>query len=130
MEAVSKIFIIGAGGFIGAVLRYFTSGLIQAASGSFSFPFGTMAVNLIGCFFIGMLTYLVEFRSMFTVETRHFVLIGLLGSFTTFSTFSNETINLLRENRIDMAALNVILQVVFGLGLVWAGRIVSSLLWR
>ncbi|MDH4318442.1 MAG: fluoride efflux transporter CrcB [Desulfobulbaceae bacterium] len=127
---MNKICIIGAGGFIGAVLRYFTAGWIQAASGSFSFPFGTLAVNLIGCFFIGMLTYLVEYRSMLTVEIRHFLLIGLLGSFTTYSTFSNETINLLRENRIDMAALNVSLQVLLGLGFVWAGRIVSSLLWR
>jgi len=130
METLNKICIIGAGGFIGAVLRYFTAGWIQAASGSFSFPFGTLAVNLIGCFFIGMLTYLVEYRSMLTVEIRHFLLIGLLGSFTTYSTFSNETINLLRENRIDMAALNVSLQVLLGLGFVWAGRIVSSLLWR
>ena len=130
METLTKICIIGFGGFTGAVLRYFISGWAQASSGSFLFPYGTMAVNLIGCFFIGMGSYLVEYRSMFTVETRQFILVGLLGSFTTFSTFSNETINILRENRVDMAALNVALQVIFGLLLVWAGRISSALLWR
>ena len=86
-----KLLAIGAGGFVGAILRYLISGLVQNLSGSIRFPFGTLAVNVIGCLFIGLLVYLVETRSMFGAAARMFVFIGLLGSFTTFSTFGNET---------------------------------------
>jgi len=125
-----KLCIIGAGGFSGAVLRYLVSGWVQYRSGSITFPFGTLAVNLIGCFFIGLLSFLVESRSMFSPETRSFILIGLLGAFTTFSTFGNETLGLIRDNRVDLALVNVGVQVFFGVGMVWIGRIVAAAIWR
>jgi len=78
-----KLLIIGLGGFVGAILRYSISGAIQSASRSISFPFGTLGVNVIGCFFIGLFSYLVETRGLFTPETRLFLAIGLLGSLTT-----------------------------------------------
>ena len=84
---------------------------------------------MIGCFFIGVLTYLVESRSFFSTETRSFILIGLLGAFTTFSTFGYETLGLIRDNRMDLAALNAGCQVVIGVGLVWLGRIMASVIW-
>jgi CrcB protein len=130
METVLKLCIIGAGGFSGAVLRYLVSGWVQYRSGSIVFPFGTLAVNLIGCFFIGLLSFLVESRSMFSPETRSFILIGLLGAFTTFSTFGNETLGLIRDNRVDLALVNVGVQVFFGVGMVWIGRIVAAAIWR
>ena len=129
METLLRLSIIGAGGFVGAVLRFLVSSWVQARSGSIVFPFGTMAVNLIGCLVIGLLTWLVETRSMFSVETRSFVLIGLLGAFTTFSTFGNETLGLIRDSRLDLAAVNAVFQVVAGVAMVWLGRVIASALW-
>ena len=129
MDTLLKLSIIGAGGFIGAVLRFLISSWVQTRSGSIVFPFGTMAVNMIGCLVIGFLTYLVETRSLFSMETRSFILIGLLGAFTTFSTFGHETLGLIRDSRIDLAALNAGSQVVVGVSLVWLGRIIASVIW-
>ena len=130
METVIRLFSIGMGGFAGAVLRYLVSGWVQDRSGSIIFPFGTAAVNLIGCFIIGLLTFLVETRSYFSVETRAFILIGLLGSFTTFSTFGSETLVLIRSGRMDMAALYAGGQVVIGVIMVWLGRLLAAGIWR
>lgn len=130
METLFKLSIIGAGGFTGAVLRYLVSSWAQTRSGSIIFPFGTLAVNMIGCLLIGLLTYLVETRSMFSMETRSFVLIGLLGAFTTFSTFGNETLGLIRDSRIDLALINAGSQVVVGVGMVWLGRIIAAAVWN
>lgn len=130
MEIFIRLCSIGLGGFAGAVLRYLVSGWVQNRSGSIIFPFGTAAVNLIGCFLIGLLTFLVETRSYFSVETRAFVLIGLLGSFTTFSTFGSETMILLRSGRMDMAALYAGGQVVVGVIMVWLGRLLAAGIWR
>lgn len=130
MEVVFRLCIIGLGGFIGAVLRYLLSGWVQDRSGSIIFPYGTAAVNLSGCFAIGLLSYLVETRSFFSVETRAFLLIGLLGSFTTFSTFGSETLTLIRGGRIDMAALYAGGQVVLGICMVWFGRLAAYGIWR
>ncbi len=126
METLFRLSIIGAGGFIGAVLRFVVSSWVQTRSGSITFPFGTLVVNMIGCLVIGFLTYLVETRSLFSMEARSFILIGLLGAFTTFSTFGNETLGLIRDSRIDLAALNAGVQVVIGVGMVWLGRIIAS----
>ena len=127
---MTKLLIVGAGGFIGAVLRYLISGVVQTLSGSISFPYGTLAVNLLGCFVIGVLTCLVETRGMLTAEMRLFLLIGLLGSLTTFSTFGNETFNLIRDRNVAYALLNIGLQVAAGILLVWLGRITAQLIWR
>jgi CrcB protein len=130
METLFKLTIIGAGGFAGAVLRFLVSSWVQNRTGSVLFPFGTMSVNMIGCLVIGFLTYLVETRSLLSMEVRSFVLIGLLGAFTTFSTFGNETLGLIRDSRLDLAAFNACFQVVVGVGMVWLGRILASTLWR
>ncbi len=129
MDTLVKLSIIGAGGFTGAVLRFLISSWVQARSGSVIFPFGTLSVNMLGCFIIGLLSWLVETRSLFTTETRSFVLIGLLGAFTTFSTFGLETLNLIRDSRMDLAAMNAVGQVVVGIGLVWLGRVVAAVIW-
>ena len=130
MELIIRLCSIGLGGFIGAVLRYLVSGWVQDKSGSIAFPFGTLSVNLIGCFIIGLLTFLVETRSFFSVETRTFLFIGLLGSFTTFSTFGNETLALIRSGRVDMAALFAGLHVIAGVAMVWLGRVMAAGIWR
>ena len=79
------------------------------------------AVNIIGCFLIGVLTGLVELRNLLSPEMRMFLLIGLLGGFTTFSTFGHETVALMRDGEFLHAVGNVLIQVIIGLAGVWLG---------
>ncbi len=125
-----KLLYIGIGGFLGAILRYLVSQAAQIVSGGAVFPFGTLCVNLIGCFFIGVLTALFESRGILSMETRLFLLIGLLGSFTTFSTFGNETLNLFRDSRPFLAVINAGAHFFAGLLCVWLGRLAALLIWR
>lgn len=128
MDSLFKLSLIGAGGFIGAVLRFLVSSWAQGCTGSLIFPFGTLTVNMIGCLLIGFLSAVVELKIMLSAETRGFIFIGFLGAFTTFSTFGNETLSLIRANRIELALLNAGGQVILGVFLVWLGRIVAGLL--
>ncbi len=125
-----KVFVIGLGGFVGAILRYSISGLVQNWSRSVSFPYGTLAVNLLGCFLIGSLSQLVESYGIFSPETRSFIFIGLLGALTTYSTFGNESVNLLREGENLLSFANVGLHLLLGFGAVWLGRTIVLSLWR
>jgi CrcB protein len=127
---LEKLLIIGAGGFIGAVARFLVAGWVQIASGSIDFPYGTVAVNLIGCFVIGLLAYLADMRGLFDPEVRLFLFIGVLGSFTTFSTFENETYSLFRNGVTGLALIDIGVHVLFGLVAVWAGHAVAGLIWR
>ena len=125
-----KLFLAGIGGFVGSVLRYSASGFVHDLSRSIDFPYGTLAVNLIGCCAIGFLSQLAETRGFFTGETRTLVFIGVLGGFTTFSAFGNETINLWREGETLLATLNVTAHLVLCLGAVWISRAVAYQIWR
>jgi len=124
-----KVLVIGCGGFIGAVLRYVVSGVIQNLSRSISFPFGTLGVNLIGCYLIGLFAYLAETHNVFSTEMRLFLLIGILGSFTTYSTFGNETLDILHNREALLAISNIVLHVILGLLAVWLGRITVYFIW-
>jgi fluoride exporter len=122
-----KIFLIGAGGFIGAVSRYYLGGYIHQLLNKQDFPYGTITVNMIGCLIIGFLGGLAESRQLFSGETRLFVFIGLLGAFTTFSTFGYETMKLLWDNQLFKASLNVGAHIILGLFAVWLGNIFSKI---
>ena len=124
-----KIFLIGMGGFIGAVLRYGVSGLVQNLSRSISFPYGTLAVNVIGCLIIGALSQLVETRGVLSVQTRLFIFVGVLGALTTFSTFSNETINLVREGQWLYALANIAGHMMLCFAAVLLGRWLTHVIW-
>ena len=124
-----KILLAGVGGFIGSTLRYLVSGFVQDWSRSIDFPYGTLAVNLIGCLAIGFLSQLAETRGYFTAEARTLVFIGVLGGFTTFSAFSNETMNLWREGEAALAAINVAAHLLLCLGAVWISRAVAFRVW-
>ena len=126
---MGKVFLAGIGGFAGSALRYVVAGVVQNWSG-FRFPFGTLAVNLAGCLAIGFLSQLAETRGLFTAEARTLIFIGVIGGFTTFSTFGNETINLWRNGEGTLAAANVAAHVVLCLGAVWLSRIVAFQIWR
>lgn len=112
---------IGTGGFLGALARYGLGGLVHRLLPGATFPYGTLAVNLLGCLLIGVMTGLADSRQLFRPEVRAFALIGILGGFTTFSTFGYETVAMLRDGSSVRAAANVGVHVVLGLGLVWLG---------
>src|SRR5207245_5327482 len=124
-----KIFLAGIGGFIGSVLRYSVSGFVQDLSRSIDFPYGTLTVNLIGCIAIGFLSQLAETRGYFTAETRTLVFIGVLGGFTTFSAFSNETMNLWRECESLLDGVEVAGHLVLWLGAGWFRSALAQLVW-
>lgn len=119
---------IGLGGFLGAVLRYAVSELVQNWSKVSHFPFGTLAVNLLGCLLIGALAQLGESKNVFTPEATSLIFLGFLGAFTTFSTFSNDSLNLMRNGQSLLSYLNIGASVVLGLAAVWLGRTFTAFL--
>jgi CrcB protein len=121
---------VGIGGFFGSVLRYTISGYVQQLTQSTGFSYGTIAVNVLGCLIIGILSQLVDSYGLLTAETRALLIVGFLGGFTTFSTFSNETLNLFRDSEDLLALLNIGMHILLGLGAVWIGRMFALMLWR
>ena len=115
-----QLLAVAAGGATGAVLRWLMAGAVQRWAGG-AFPWGTFAVNALGSFLLGFLfVWLIE-RSTATELVRLALTVGLLGAFTTFSTYSLESIRLLQEGALGMAAANVMGQVVVCLVLTWLG---------
>jgi len=125
-----NIIFVAFGGALGSVSRYLLGTWVQSVSKSIDFPYGTLTVNLIGCFVIGFLSQLAEARGVFTSEVRALVFIGILGGFTTFSSFGNDTINLVRDGEMFNALVNVGANVILGLILVWLGRTVAYWIWK
>ncbi len=123
-----KVLLVGAGGFVGTVLPYSMSGLVHRILKNTWFPFGTLTVNLLGCFLIGFFNGLAESRQIFYAETRLVFFIGILGGFTTFSTFSYESFSFFRDGQLFPAFLNILAHVFFGLTAVYSGDFVSRLL--
>ena len=127
---MSRILLVGIGGFVGSILRYLVGGYVQQLTKNFIFPYSTLAVNIVGCLLIGFLSQLAEARGIFTSESRALVFIGVLGGFTTFSTFSNETANLLIDGENFPALVNIGMHIAFCLSAVWLGRVLAHLIWR
>jgi CrcB protein len=113
---------VAIGGALGSVGRYGCSGLALRWFG-LGFPYGTLFVNVAGSFVIGVLGTLAldGERSLSTTDVRAFLIVGILGGFTTFSSFSFETLNLARTGNLSGAAMNVVLSLVLCLGAVWLG---------
>lgn len=118
------------GGAAGALARYGVGGWIHELTGA-SFPWGTMTVNVVGCFALGLVTPLLQ-ASIATPEARAFVAVGLLGGFTTFSTFSYETVALVQDGQWTRAATYTFGSVGLGLVAVFAGFWLGTMLleWR
>lgn len=130
MASITNILYVAIGGALGSVSRYLLGTWTQTISKSIDFPYGTLTVNLIGCFVIGFLSQLAEGRGAFTSEFRLLMFIGILGGFTTFSSFGNDTINLMRDGNTFNALVNVGANVILGLFLVWLGRAAAYWIWR
>jgi len=125
---LTRAALVGFGGFIGSVARYLMAGAVHRVADRALFPSGTLAVNVLGCLAIGFLGGLAESRGVLSASARLFLLIGVLGGFTTFSSFGFETMQLLRDGRALAAAANVSAQVVFGLAAVWGGQILARII--
>jgi len=115
-----QILAIAAGGAIGSVLRYAVSTGVYSMFGR-DFPYGTMAVNVAGSFLMGLLFVLMVERLDMSGMWRMAILVGFLGAFTTFSTFSIETVNLLQGGDFMRALLNITISVAFCLVATWIG---------
>ncbi len=121
---MNHLLAIATGGAIGAVGRYLMSNGVYVILGR-SFPYGTLAVNVLGSLLMGILYILLLDRVSLSMEWRAALQIGLLGAFTTFSTFSIETLLLVENGELSRAAVNIILSVVLSLAAVWAGVIIG-----
>jgi len=112
--------LVAVGGALGALARYGLSGLVHRFASPY-FPWGTATVNLVGCLLFGIVAGYTDERLTLDPRTRAFILIGLLGGFTTFSTFTFETLELLRDGQVLPAAGNVAGQLIVGLFALWLG---------
>ena len=117
---MQKLILIGLAGLVGTLGRYALSGIIARRFGE-TFPTGTLVVNIAGCFLAGFLFYLMQERFLVNETMRTVVMIGLLGGFTTFSSFGLQTFTLLRDGEIWFAAVNLVGSNLLGLLMVWAG---------
>ncbi|NIA06414.1 MAG: fluoride efflux transporter CrcB [Actinobacteria bacterium] len=122
---MDKILIIGAGGFLGAVARYLLCGLVQRLHGG-TLPLGTLTVNVLGCFIIGVAMAMVEDGTFLGPNGRLLLMIGLLGSFTTFSAFGYETVELLRDGEWFWLFWSVAGNVLLGVAAVILGRLLAK----
>ncbi len=119
--------IVALGSGIGGMLRYYISDFVQKNSSSL-FPFGTLTVNIIGSFLIGLILFYLDSIKMISAEMRLFLSVGLCGGLTTFSTFSFETIKLIQDSEYLLAGTNVLLNVLVTLLAVLLAALISKLL--
>jgi CrcB protein len=124
---MEKTILIAVAGSMGTLLRFWLAGFVGRHWGE-KFPWGTMSVNLAGCFLAGAVFYLSEEKFLVSANVRTAILIGLLGAFTTFSTYGLQTFALLRDGQLGRAALNIAASNILGLLMVWAGYAVSKAL--
>ncbi len=121
-----KLLLVGAGGFVGASLRYLLDELTYLFISKEAFPAGTVVVNIIGCFLIGYIVSLLEVKHLFNVELRLLVLTGFLGAFTTYSSFALDAFVLMGRTQLLKAGLYLFLQLVVGIAAVWAGMAING----
>jgi fluoride exporter len=120
-------FWIALGSALGGVARYWSSGFVATHVGE-TFPFGTIFVNVLGCFIIGFVATLSapDGRWFIGSDMRQFIMLGILGGYTTFSSFSLQTLNLVRDGEWLWAGFNIVLSVVLCLVAVWLGYIAAA----
>jgi fluoride exporter len=124
---LKNILLIGMGGFLGSILRYFTS-FLNISFDFYSIPVGTLLVNIIGSFIIGFLTGVADKSTILTLEWRLFLMVGLCGGFTTFSTFTSENLTLMHNGQFLSIGLYTALSIFLGFIAVYFGYLTSNIL--
>jgi len=124
---VPRTLLVGIGGLVGSLCRYWLTGFVQQWNGA-EFPLGTLAVNVLGSFIIGLIFALSIERGLLSADTRVLLTTGFCGGFTTMSTFSFETVSLLRDGSTAAAFGNVAATLVLCLGAVWLGDLTARIL--
>lgn len=124
---MNHVLLAALGGAVGSALRYLAVALTGRYYPNTVFPYGTLAVNVIGCFFIAWIGTLAAEKITLNAEVRLFIFTGILGGFTTFSAFGYETFYLFRTSHLFLAVLNVLSNCFLGLGAVWLGYIVAKM---
>lgn len=120
-------FYVMAGAALGGLLRYVFSDLVQRNT-KIIFPFGTLSVNIIGSFLLGLIIFILGEREIISVQMRLFLTVGICGGFTTFSTFSYETLLLLQESEFLYASINIFLNVVLSFAAIYIAYLLSKIL--
>jgi CrcB protein len=115
---------LAVGSLVGGFARYLFAGAVYELAGT-GFPHGTLAVNLSGCFLIGLFNALAEEKFLLGPDARVLLMIGFCGAYTTFSTLLLETSNLLKDGELNLAAANIAISVVLGLALLRAGELIG-----
>ncbi|HMK63802.1 MAG TPA: fluoride efflux transporter CrcB [Acidimicrobiales bacterium] len=118
---------VGVAGFFGALARYGLDGVVSRWAGG-GFPWGTLVVNLSGCFLVGLLTTLLTERLMPHPTIRIAVTVGFVGAYTTFSTFAYESLRQVQDGAVGLAAVNVAASVALGVLAAWAGVVAGRAL--
>lgn len=116
-----------AGGLLGTAARYWLAGVAYRRLGE-GFPYGTLAVNLLGCLAVGFLGTLADQKFLFKPDTRVFLMVGLLGAFTTFSTLIYESWRLIQDGELLLAGTNLFGSMALGLVALWLGHLAASVL--
>jgi len=124
---VINVLLVGSGGFIGSALRYLIGSGIQNFFIRHRMPYGTIFVNILGCLIIGFIGGISDGKDWMGQKQRLFFFLGILGGFTTFSSFGYDTVNLFRSDAGVLGFTNVIAHIILGLGAVWAGLQLSRL---
>lgn len=121
---MTQILAIAGGGAVGALLRFWVAGWVYGLLGR-GFPWGTLVVNVSGSLLMGFLYVLLVERMSVAPEWRALLLVGFLGAFTTFSTFSLETLNLIEDGQLWRAMMNMLLSVVLCIAAAWGGMVLG-----